>query len=348
MAEFISRFTAEHENINVNVRVKATSGESSALSTLAAAKNAAPDVVPSLILMSRSDMETSVQRGLIQPITTDIFSDTATWYNYARQSAFIDTEVYGIPVAGEAPVLVYRESKVGAELTDWDDILTRGMPIGFNPSSNTSYFADFIYRAMGGKMTDDQGLIALDQTKLTETLRFFLSGGQNGVFPPSITQIQDQTQNWQRFNDGTVNMIISQYSAYVHYAGKGIKAIALPTFSEESEYPLANTWNLVMTEDDPELQRIAIEFAEEMADTLYNDEWTLKAGFLPVRNTGHDAWEGSSQYPIMMAISEKASLVPGNAVLNKVTPIINNAVIQVIKNSYSPEGAAAEAISSLN
>ena len=47
-------------------------------------------------------------------------------------------------------------------------------------------------------------------------------------------------------------------------------------------------------------------------------------------------------------MSEKGTLVPGNQISNKIVPIINNAVTQVIKNQLAPETAAQDAITTLN
>lgn len=348
LMEFINQFTAENENLNVVVRVKALTGESSILNTLSAAKNAAPNVIPSLILMSRGDMETAVQRGLIQPIESEILSDPSNWYNYAHQAAFIDNSLYGIPIAGDALVLVYRISKIGAEIQDWEDLISRGMPISFAPSSGSSTFATFLYLIMGGKLSNDQGQPYIDQEKLTATLYLFLNGGQSGVFPPSIAQIQDQAQSWQRFNEGTMNLIVSQYSSFRHYNAKGINAIRIPAFPDHTEYPLATTWNLVMTESKPEIQRLAIKFAEQLSESVKNDDWTHQAGYLPVRVSEHTAWTDDEQFSAMLSINENATIVPSNQTLSKIMPLINNAVIQVIKNNVSPETAAQEAIDALN
>lgn len=345
---FVERFMNDNHNVRVNIRVKAPNGGSSALSTLSAAKNIAPDVVPSLVLLSRQDMESAAQKGLIQPIETGIFSDNASWYTYARQSAIIDNSVYGIPVAGDALILAYRVSKIGKDLSDWNDVLTRGMPIAFVPSSSSSIFGAFIYRSLGGKFTNDQGQVSLEHEKTTETLNFFLGGGHNGAFPPSLLQIQDQTQAWQRFNDGTVNLIISHYSVYQHYRTNGVKAIPIPTLEDSEVYPMATSWNWCLTETVPELQRIAVQFAEEMADPKYNDPLTIDAGFLPIRNTEHPLLTDEESVRIVDVTGMRGELIPGIGITTKICPVLNEAVVQIIKNALTPEAAAQEAISSFN
>lgn len=348
LAAAIASYTELHPNISVTTRIKAVSGDSSVINTLTAANHVAKDMMPSLALLSRSNMEIAVQRGLVQPIQTSVFSDSNSWYGYARQAAVIDNTIYGIPLLGDCQVLAYRPSKTGAELTDWKDILTRGLPIGFAPSSSTSLFGTFIYLNQGSKLTNEQGQTYLDQQKLTETLNFFLSGGQNGAFPPSLAQFVDESQVWQRFNEGTMSIIVSQFSTFRHYQSPDISVHALPLSEGYTDYPLVSAWNLVMTEDNLALQEETIKFAEFLADISINDNFSKEAGYLPVRKSNHEAWQEDPQMELITAISESGVLIPNNQITNKIVPVINTAVAQVIKNQLSPELAAQDAIAALN
>ena len=350
LQDAVNKYMEQYPDVHITLTVKATTGDASVLNTLTAANNAAKSVLPSLVLLSRSDMESAVQRGLLQQITTSLFNDTSSWYSYARQAAVVDNNVYGIPVLGDAIVLVYRTAKLGADadVSTWSSILTHGLPIGFAPASSSSMFGAFIYLNAGGKMTNDQGQPYLDQTKLVDALNFFVTGGQNGAFPPSIAQLLDQTQVWQRFMDGTLNIIISPYSSYSHYRTQEMSFAALPTQEEPVDYPMVSSWNLVMTEQNTALQGTAVAFAEYMAGELVNDEFSMRAGYLPVRTAGHTVWETSAEYETVSAIADKASLVPNNQVSNKLLPVINNAILQVIKNALTPEAAAEEAAASFN
>ena len=348
LEKLIDQYMSEHPNVKVSLRVKATSGDSSILNTLTSADHIAKDVLPSLALISRNDMESAVQRNLLQPIETEILSDSETWYSFARQSAAIDSVIYGLPVLGDGTVLTYRPSKIGPELGDWNDILSRGLPIGFAPSSSTSMFGLFIYLSLGGKLTNDQGQPYLDQQKLTDTLNFFLTGGQNGTFPPSIAQLVDQGQVWQRFNEGTIPMIISQFSTFRHYQSPEISVLALPLSDGITEYPLINTWNLVIIEDNPILQQEVVRFAEYFCDLEVNDTLSADAGYIPVRKGEHKSWAADPQNEIVALMSEYGLPAPNNQITNKLVPLINNAVLQVIKNQLSPEDAAKEAMAGFN
>ena len=348
LTQAIQSYTKEHPNVTISVRVKAITGDSNMVNTINAANHVAKPVMPTLALMSRSDMENSFQRNLLQPINTSVFSESSSWYNYARQSSVVDNNVYGIPVFGDGLVLTYRISKIGAELGDWQDILGRGLPIGFAPYSSSSLFGTFMYLSMGGKLINDQGQPYLDQQKLTDSLNFFLNGGKNGSFPPSIAQLSEQSQVWQRFNDGTFPMIVTNFSSFRHYLSPEISAVSLPLQEGVSNYPLVNTWNMVMLETDPMVQTEALKFVEYLCNESINPDLAFSAGYLPVRVSKGELWQDAPENSIIKVMSENGSLVPNNTVANKIYMIINNAVTQVIKNQTTPEDAARDAITSLN
>ncbi len=347
LTDLIGKFTEEHPGVNITFRVKAITGEGSALSALSAAKNAAPDVIPSLVILNRNDLLSAVQKGLVYPITTNIFSEANSWYSYAKQSSAAENYIYGIPIAGDTLVMVYRASKTGAAMTTWEDILSRGLPIAFVPASSDGLFPTFIYLAKGGKLIDDKGQPWLDQSILVDTLKLFLTGGQNGAFPPSLAQVVDQSQNWQMFLEGSVSIIISNFSTFQHNKGPDIKAMAIPLFTDNQRYPLMNTWNIAVTTSNAEIQNLGIQFAEKMADPIFNDIWTANAGFFPVRQSEHVEWQKDESYDTILKILPDAALLPESQILNKISPILNMAVSKVIKSQTTPEQAAQEAISEL-
>ncbi len=154
--------------------------------------------------------------------------------------------------------------------------------------------------------------------------------------------------NLQMFLEGSIHMIVTRLPAFKHYAKNDIEAIPLPLEKENSPYPLVNTWNVVLTNSNPEHQNLAVKLAEKLADPVFNDEWTNAAGFLPVRTTDHTVWGKDSFYENMQFISKKAELIPNSQILGKILPVINQAITSVIKTSASPEDAAKTATDSLN
>ena len=149
------------------------------------------------------------------------------------------------------------------------------------------------------------------------------------------------------FLEGSVSITISNFSTYQHNKGPDIKAIAIPLFADNKMYPLMDTWNVAVTTSDTETQNLGIQLAEKMADPIFNDLWTASAGFFPVRQSEHIEWQKNDSYEMISKILPDAALLPDSQILNKISPILNNAVSKVIKSQSTPEQAAQEAISEL-
>ena len=96
------------------------------------------------------------------------------------------------------------------------------------------------------------------------------------------------------------------------------------------------------------MQEEAVKFAEYLIDPAINGKMTEAMGCLPIRNNEQDEWIDNPQYPVVSKICENGFLRPENNIVNKVVPVINNAVTQVLKNQASPEEIANEAVFSLN
>ncbi|MDO9347845.1 MAG: hypothetical protein Q7T47_01055, partial [Anaerolineales bacterium] len=112
----LDEFRAAHPGLRLEVRVKAESGPAGLLESLAAARQAAPSALPDLIALPYRDMESAATRGLIYPLNnlTSVLtgrpSAGADWYDYADQMAQSQEATFGLPFAGDALVLVYRDT----------------------------------------------------------------------------------------------------------------------------------------------------------------------------------------------------------------------------------------------
>ena len=123
-----------HDNpgIQVNVRVKSLSGPGGMMDALANTKAAAPSALPSLVILSRANLETAALKEFIIPLDQDTnLLEDEDWYDYARQLAQIQNTTFGFPFAGDTFVLIYRAAMVSSPPSDWDEIFAYEEPILF-------------------------------------------------------------------------------------------------------------------------------------------------------------------------------------------------------------------------
>jgi hypothetical protein len=92
----LDAFSLAHNNIPIEVRIKAVSGPGALLDALSAANAAAPLALPDLVALSRSDLEAAALKGLLAPFDgSSATFDDADWFAYARQMTLL--QVYHLP-----------------------------------------------------------------------------------------------------------------------------------------------------------------------------------------------------------------------------------------------------------
>ncbi|MBU4225994.1 MAG: extracellular solute-binding protein, partial [Chloroflexi bacterium] len=261
----LDEFSAAHPGLRLEVRVKAESGPAGLLESLAAARQAAPSALPDLIALSYRDMESAATKGLIYPLDnlTGVLTGS-DWYDYAHQLAQSQEATFGLPFAGDALVLVYRDtvraantggtpvrdgneyfapSASGELPPEWSLIQASQVELAFPAADPQALVTLALYQSAGGSLVDSQGRPALDPQILTQVLTFY----QNGGFSPSVVQYANDDQAWQAFRAGRADAVITWASNYLRAAPNDYAALPLPGLrrvgaAHGSPYSLADGW----------------------------------------------------------------------------------------------------------
>ncbi len=148
-------FMVQNPGYSISVQFKAESGDASLLQSLTITSAAVPNAVPSLVMLNRTEMETAVNKNIIHPFTQVDFSADEDWYDYARNLGSLSGTVYGLPIAGDALVLVYRPNVVAPEdavINGWEDLLSLNQPIVFPAGDIKAMFSLALYLSAGGQL----------------------------------------------------------------------------------------------------------------------------------------------------------------------------------------------------
>jgi len=339
----LDAFEAENPDIHIQVRVKSAVGPSNLIESLTNTSTAAPKALPSLIALSRSDLETAALKGLIIPLDNLTSSiDDPDWYIYARQMALIQGSLFGLPFAGDALLLCYRPEKVSDLPATWVTILKRTMPVTFPAADPQSLFALTLYQSLGGKVEDDQHRPLLQPEILKEVLDLFSKGANQGIFPQSLTTYQTDGQSWQAYQDQQYNWVITWASKFLADAPPDTAAQPLPVLGK-TDYTISSGWVWAVADPSPAGQALSVKLANYLVDGNFLADWTSSAGFLPTRSTALAAWKNQSLQATMSQVILSAQNRPTNDLLAGLGPVLADAVVQVIKNEADPAQAAQKA-----
>jgi multiple sugar transport system substrate-binding protein len=347
----LEQFMVENPDIKLEVRVKDLDGEGGMLESLVAASVAAPLALPDLVLLPRPLLESGTLKGLLYPYDnlTKIMDDK-NWYDYARQMAHVQSGIYGIPFAGDALALVYHPSLIETPPPDLPSALSLGNVMLFPATDPQALFTLNTYLAEGGALQDNQGRPILDEATLTRVLEFDQNGSQSGLMPYWITQYSTDQQVWEAFLSNPYPMAVTWVSSYLdpQLTGTGDLALAPVPVLTGNDYALATGWSWALAGQDPDRRTHAVKLAEYLVDKDFLAQWTSAAGYLPPRVDALQGWQDASQRQVLHPISISARLMPSTDLISIIGPVLEQAVVAVIKDQSDPQVAASNAIDQVN
>ena len=343
----LDAFMTEYPNVEIDVRIKAISGPGGLLESLTTASAAAPDAMPTLILLNRASLETAALKGLINPlddISTTI--DDTNWYEYARELAIIQSSVYGLPFAGDAMILVYRPSQFSTVPKDWDTIMGMQQQVLFPAADPEGLLTLAEYRSLGAPIQDTQLHPTLDAEQLSVVFNLYEDGARNGVFLNSSTQYQADSQVWQAYTEKSTHAVITWSSHYLSELPADSSATPLPVLGDEA-YTIADGWMWALSDTDPERKVLGVALAEYLVDSNFMAEWAPNTGYLPTRPTSLASINNQNLKTLLSQVVISSHVRPSTDLTTAIGPAVQEAAVQIIKRQINAMDAAQTAADKL-
>jgi ABC-type glycerol-3-phosphate transport system substrate-binding protein len=270
---------ARRKNILVNTRIKAAQGPGGLLDSLSAASAAAPEALPDLIALPRADFETAALKGLLTAFPA---TDDPDWFAYAAEMARIQGTAFGLPLAGDALVLLYRPAGVTGQPASWGEVFAASDPLIFPSADPQALFTLSLYQSAGGPLLDDQRRPTLLNEPLRNVLAMVETGVRSGKLQPWLTGVESDNQAWVAFTEGRANWVVTWASRYLRDLPADTALMpALPV--EGQPFTYASGWVLALTAGDSARRPLAGELAQSLTESEFLATWTAAAGMLPTR-----------------------------------------------------------------
>jgi multiple sugar transport system substrate-binding protein len=339
----IQEFSSSHPGVSIMVRVKAPTGPGGMIDSLSATSAAVPDAMPSLVLLSRSNLEAAALKGLIVPLkglTTAM--DDSDWYPYAKQLSSLQDSQFGLPFAGDALLLMYRPGILNTSPTDWEIILRQHSPALFPASDPIAGLTLDLYLSDDGRVMNDQQQPSIDVDKLTQVLNLYSNGVVQGVFPIWMTQYSTYDQVWQAYRENRVCCMVTWASQYLRELPADSQAVSLPSLGEEG-FTLADGWMWALSDPDPAHREMSVKLAEFLVDSDFIAEWSISAGYLPPRPSALAMWQNYSLQSLLNEVSLGAQIFPTNEITTSLGAVLKESTIEILQQKSDPSKAAQTA-----
>jgi maltose-binding protein MalE len=177
LARQLDEFSDAYPDVQVEVTVKIAHGRGGLLDFLRTARDAAPSVMPDLIVLDATELETSVGLGLIQPLDNLLPPDVlAERFPFAAELGTVDGQTVGFVIGADMQHLAYRPSQLNSPPISWRQDFFPPVSFLFPAGGRGRPIDDATliqYLAAGGRLTDAEGNPSLDEDVLESVLSFY-------------------------------------------------------------------------------------------------------------------------------------------------------------------------------
>jgi len=347
LGDRLESFMNSYDGLSIDVRVKAEEGPAGLMASLTSTSAAAPLAIPSLIMLSRMDIELAAKKGLILPVGdyTTVINDL-DWFQYARLMAIIGDSAYGLPFAGDALVSLSNTDAYNDGLPNgWSELFTSGQKVAFEAGDPMAHLVLAYYLSSGGALYVEGEGIILEPDILTEVLTVFQEGNEAEVFSPDLLSVDDAGLI-EQFQAGTTDTIITWSTNYL--SGELENTEIHPVFSLTGyNHTIADGWILAVADPLPERRDLAVKLAEFLVDVEFMAEWSNKAGYLPMRSSSLALWPEGESVDTLSLISHSAHIYPDQETMNVIAPILAQSLAEVLEQGIDPATAAQNAVAAI-
>ncbi len=293
----VAAFNERHDRLEVNLLVKRNEGEGGLLNLLETASQAAPSVLPDLVLMDEATMREAASESLLRPFSSG--EVPASTYPTAIQAGRVGTETYGLPYLVEVEGLALRAGR-GLTLTEgrltWGEVLSRSVTFLFPAAPPDGLADDFLlrlYLSTGGRLQDEGGNPALDRAALEETYRFlFTALGRGLISPEVLAEMDDARTCWEHFReDGRWQLTAlpaADYWLSTPREGRPVAALVPMTQTDLSQ--IGHYWLWTVVTDDPARRQASVELLAWLLYPPNLSESSQAVGLFPTTGEALALW----------------------------------------------------------
>lgn len=339
-------FSENNPQVNLGVRVKPASGPGSIIETLISASEVAPDALPSLILISRTELVQAASKNLLIPVEgLSEVTDENDWFDIARELGIYQGTLYCVPFAANALGLVYKNIGFNNDQPSWEEIIRQSEKLLFASGDPEALTTIALYQSTGSDITGKSGQPDLDMNGLTAVLSAYAAAVRNNRISGSVLDFQTDDQVWDAFLSSNKSSALT-WTNHALTEPNTYTLAMLPSFGNNSS-TLAGGWLWCMTEPHEQDRMYSIKLIEYLVDPDFLALWAPVSGYLPVRPSTIPGFEGITLQNTISKILLSAHVRPDKMQIAEIGAEIKIAISEVLQQQNSPEVSAQNAIKRL-
>ena len=353
LARQLASFSETYPDLRVEVVVKKAHGRGGLLDFLRTARDAAPSVLPDLIILDATDLEAAAGALLVQPLD-ELLSPTLQndRFAFAARMGQVDEQTMGFVIAADTQHLAYRQALFSSPVISWTSVVSSPGPLLFPAGGRERQVNDATlsqYLSAGGTFVDAEDKLYLNRDVMISVFTFYSRCVSTGVISPAVVLAMDSAdQSWERFKAGEGAMAVAPASLYWTEADETMAVAPLPTATGQPFALISQAWAIALVAEDPADQGRATLLLDWLIAPDHSAQWTRAAGYLPATYGALQLWDVSETDRLMLRSVLDVAAAPSDAdVIKTVGQALQEALELVLLNRATPRQAANAAIETL-
>jgi multiple sugar transport system substrate-binding protein len=349
----LAAFESTYPDIQVSVMLKNDSGKGSVFDYLRTTSQAAPSVLPDLVVLDTVDLAQVARTGIIIPLdgllSPSLVDDLLPG---AVGAGTVDGQLMGVPFEMDVEHLIYNTNKVSSTPIVWTDVISANTTYVFPAKGTTGLVNDAFliqYLALGGRLQDDEGRAFLDEQALLAVLEYYRQGVETGVIPPEVLTVGSPDEVWPDYVAAEVGMAHVNSHRFLRDKSvlRSTEFASIPT-RDGTPLTIGHGRSLAIVTHEPDRQAAAANLIEWLMATDNNVAWSQATSYLPTRHAAFDLIGDDDPYwPFLQHQLEVAVPSPAFPEYDQIGRVLQQAVIEVLSEEATPEEATASAVDAI-
>ncbi len=289
----IVTFSQTHPDVQTQIIVKKGRGPGGLYNLLSTAYEAAPSVLPDVIVLETTDLQAAIKGGFVQPLDASR-GDEETYFSFALQGIADDQAIYGIPYLAQGDLMLYRKGLSATPPLSWTTVLTAGYAMLF-PAAPPNGIADdallAIYLGTGGATANEDGNPTLERVHLEEMYRFFSRMVETHLLDPTMAmELPDAAACAEKYRAGIAWLSPIPFTTYWTGPWPRSRPTWAPTPNGKAT-GIVHTWSLAIVASDPTRKQAALHLAQWLTAPEQMAALTQAVGLWPARFQAIKLWD---------------------------------------------------------
>lgn len=290
------QFEQLNPSVQLDIQIKADSGAASLFNFLRSAQQAAPTILPDLVLINTQQLWQIVDLGMVMPLSEEEAQFSADFYQVGRAAVLYHSQPVGIPYAIDLIHLAYDAGEIESPPSTWQELMETNHTFLFPGAEMATANALLLqYVGAGGVLWED-GTVR-DSAALEDLFSFIAQARRQEIIPSSVLDMPGFGTVWRAYAEDRTALANVQVAQFYPNA-TGIRPASFAPAPTRSGLPvtITETWAFAVLTQDAQRRQWALALVANLLAPEVQGAWSQSVARLPSRAASFATWTQAGDY----------------------------------------------------